>query len=139
VITASAYSVAAADGVLHDALWALTLAGAFGWLLNLVPMTVLERRDGPAFRTDGRLILDALRASRMTTSHRGARLSPTSTTTSTVTSAPGHLPLRGRAGTPLGVEPITRTTRPDPADDGLARRARRLSANRGRSVPPPGR
>jgi hypothetical protein len=56
-------SVASSAGVLHDALWAATLGGVFG-VLNLVPLSLRERRDGPTVRTDGRLALDALRVAR---------------------------------------------------------------------------
>jgi hypothetical protein len=33
-------------------------------MLNLVPLRLQERRDGPSVRTDGRLALDALRVAR---------------------------------------------------------------------------
>ncbi len=46
-------------GLLHDALWCMTGTGVFG-VLNLVPMT-LEERDGRRLRTDGGLMLDAIR------------------------------------------------------------------------------
>lgn len=48
-----------------------------------------------------------------------------------------HLPLRGREGVALGVEPIARPTEPDVVNDELARRARRLARNDWRSTPPP--
>jgi hypothetical protein len=50
-------------GVLHDILWTATLAGAFA-VLNLIPIRLQERRNGPVVRTDGRLALDALRVAR---------------------------------------------------------------------------
>ena len=50
-------------GVVDDLLWAATGAGVFG-VLNLVPITFQERRNGPAMRSDGRLALDALRVAR---------------------------------------------------------------------------
>ena len=61
--TAWALSAASPSGALHGLLWAATLAGAFG-VLNLVPLTIQDRRDGPSTRTDGRLALDALRVAR---------------------------------------------------------------------------
>jgi hypothetical protein len=141
VLCAWPLSLVPDDGVLHDALWTLTAGGVFAWGLNLVRMTLREGRDGPMLRTDGRIVLDCLRAPRTTTPGPAAvpRARATSTATPSVVSTAGHLPLRRRGGAPLGVEPITRTSFPDMADDGLARRARRLSANRGRSVPPPNR
>jgi hypothetical protein len=63
VLTAWALSAASPSGLLHDLLWAATLGGVFG-VLNLVPLSFHERRDGPAVRTDGRLALDALRVAR---------------------------------------------------------------------------
>ena len=62
VFTAWLFSGAPA-GTLRDVLWALTLAGVFG-VLNLIPFSFQERRDGPSLRTDGRLALDALRVVR---------------------------------------------------------------------------
>jgi len=59
-VTAGLLQSAPPTGVAHNLLWAATLAGAFG-VLNLVPLTVQERRGGPSLRTDGRLALDALR------------------------------------------------------------------------------
>jgi Zn-dependent protease len=63
VLTAWALSAASPSGMLHSVLWAATFAGAFG-VLNLVPLTLQEGRDGPPLRTDGRLALDALRVAR---------------------------------------------------------------------------
>jgi hypothetical protein len=63
VLTAWALSAAPPSGVFHNLLWAATLGGVFG-VLNIVPLTVHERRGGPAFRTDGGLALDALRVAR---------------------------------------------------------------------------
>jgi Zn-dependent protease len=62
-LTAWALSTAAPASVLHDLLWAATLAGVFG-VLNLVPITFQDNRNGPSVRTDGRLALDALRVAR---------------------------------------------------------------------------
>lgn len=50
-------------GMLGAVLWVATFEGLFGSLVNLVPMTLLER-NGRAFRTDGRHALDAWRALR---------------------------------------------------------------------------
>jgi hypothetical protein len=63
VLTARGLSACAPAGVVHDLLWAATLGGVFG-VLNLVPLSFQERRDGPAFRSDGRVALDALRVGR---------------------------------------------------------------------------
>ncbi len=63
VLTAWALSAAPESGVFHDLLWAATLGGVFG-VLNIVPLTLQERRGGPSFRTDGGLALDALRVAR---------------------------------------------------------------------------
>jgi hypothetical protein len=63
MLTAWALSACSPSGVLHDLLWAATLGGAFA-VLNLVPITFQEQRDGPPVRTDGRLALDALRVAR---------------------------------------------------------------------------
>jgi hypothetical protein len=56
------YSAAPDSGVLHLLLWAATLQGLFGALLSLIPMSLQERRGGPAIRNDGRLVLDILRS-----------------------------------------------------------------------------
>jgi hypothetical protein len=48
-----------------------------------------------------------------------------------------HDPLTGRAGAPLGVEPMPRSTQPEPEDSGLSRRAIVLRRNEWSSVPPP--
>jgi hypothetical protein len=63
IVSAWGLSAGSPSGVLHDLLWATTLAGVFG-VLNLVPLTFQERREGPPVRTDGRLALDALRVAR---------------------------------------------------------------------------
>lgn len=63
VLSAWGLSACPPSGALHDVLWAATFAGIFG-VLNLVPLTFQERRDGPSVRTDGRLALDALRVAR---------------------------------------------------------------------------
>ena len=62
VLTASLF-VGASAGVLRDFLWAATFVGALG-VLNLIPFTLKERRNGPSMRSDGRLALDALRVVR---------------------------------------------------------------------------
>lgn len=62
VATALALS-AVPSGVLHDVLWVATGTGAV-CVLNLVPLTIEQRRGGPVWRTDGRLALDALRVMR---------------------------------------------------------------------------
>jgi hypothetical protein len=49
--------------VVHDLLHAATAVGVLA-VLNLVPLTLRERRGGPAFQTNGRLALDALRVVR---------------------------------------------------------------------------
>ena len=49
-----------AAGALHDLLWTSTLGSVFA-VLNLIPFTYQERRDGPRLQTDGRLALDAAR------------------------------------------------------------------------------
>jgi hypothetical protein len=50
-------------GIAHGLAWAAVLASAFG-VLNLIPMTLQERRGGPNVQTDGRLALDAARVLR---------------------------------------------------------------------------
>jgi len=62
-ITAWALSAAPPGGIVHGLLWAATGVGVFG-VLNLGPLTLHERRDGPVVQTDGRLALDALRIAR---------------------------------------------------------------------------
>jgi membrane-associated protease RseP (regulator of RpoE activity) len=61
--SAWALSAVAAGDVAHALLWAATLGGFFG-VLNLVPLTFTEGREGPPVRTDGRLALDAMRVVR---------------------------------------------------------------------------
>jgi hypothetical protein len=63
LVTALAFSAAAPHGIVHNALWSLTFCGLYG-VANLVPLTLRERRGGPATRTDGRLALDAARVLR---------------------------------------------------------------------------
>ena len=63
VLTAWALSAASPSGALHNLLWAATAGGVFG-VLNLVPLSYQEGREGPSVRTDGRLALDALRVAR---------------------------------------------------------------------------
>lgn len=125
-------------GLVRDLLWAITLGGAGACFLNLLPFVYQERRHGPEFRTDGRIVLDALGVAR-SQGPRAARVrrSRGRAAPSREMPQPGHEPLRGRGGAVLGVEPLPRSSMPDPADDGLERRARRLRANKHRSVPPP--
>ena len=54
------FRLSPAAGALHDLLWACTLGSVFA-VLNLIPFTYQERRDGPPLQTDGRLALDAAR------------------------------------------------------------------------------
>jgi hypothetical protein len=54
------YSSAAAGGVAHGLLWAAVLEGVLG-ALNLIPFTLKERRNGPSWRSDGGLALDAIK------------------------------------------------------------------------------
>jgi len=63
VLAAILLSAAPATGVVHDLLWAAVLVGTFG-VLNLVPFEFQERRDRSPLRTDGRLVLDALKVAR---------------------------------------------------------------------------
>jgi hypothetical protein len=53
-------------GAPHHIVWAMTLGGVFGFALNLVPMTLEDRRGGRPLRSDGRLALDAWRVLRIT-------------------------------------------------------------------------
>jgi hypothetical protein len=119
-------------GLLHDVCWVLIGEGILATLVNLIPMRVVEGPTQLGWRTDGAMALDALRAQ--------PRRAPAPPATPLPHRTPGAQPLRGRGGVALGVEPLPRSTaQPDPADDGLARRARRLKANEWRSVPPPDR
>jgi hypothetical protein len=63
VLTAWALSAAPPTGVVHDLLWTATLAGVFG-VLNIIPLSIQERRGGPSLQTDGRVVLDAVRLAR---------------------------------------------------------------------------
>jgi hypothetical protein len=81
-------------GVVYDFLWAMTLGGVCACVANLIPLKLEERRGEGLMRTDGMLVVEALRVMRIT-----------------------H----------------------GPALDEAAERARRLSANRHTSRPPPGR
>jgi hypothetical protein len=142
VICAFAWS-ATSDGIVGDLLWAATLECAFGSLVNLVPMSVHEH-GGRVLRTDGRAVLDAMRIARATVpsstaAPRAVTRRPARAPLKPAAPSPvAHEPLRGRNGAPLGVEPLPRMGQPNPADDGLTRRAQRLAANKSRSVPPPG-
>jgi hypothetical protein len=62
-LTAWALSAVPGPGVVFNMLWAATAAGA-ACVLNLVPLTLQERRGGAWLRTDGRVALDALRVAR---------------------------------------------------------------------------
>jgi hypothetical protein len=57
-------------GALGDVLWVATAHGVYGCLLNLVPMTLLERDGRTAIRSDGRQALNAWRALRGSARHR---------------------------------------------------------------------
>jgi hypothetical protein len=63
VLSAWALSAAAPSGVLHGLLWAATAAGVVG-VLNLVPLSLRDRRDDPPIASDGRIALDAARVLR---------------------------------------------------------------------------
>jgi hypothetical protein len=60
------YSALPHAGILHDFVWALVLGSALGVIINLIPFEVQERRDQPPRRTDGKLLLSALRVVRQT-------------------------------------------------------------------------
>jgi hypothetical protein len=51
------------QGVAHDLVWAAILGNLFA-VLNLIPLELQERADGPRLHTDGRLALDAARTLR---------------------------------------------------------------------------
>jgi hypothetical protein len=53
----------AGHGFLHNCLWAITVT-CFVAALGAVPLEIGERRGGARLRTDGRIVLDALRAQR---------------------------------------------------------------------------
>ena len=63
VLTAWALSAAAPSGVLHGLLWAATSAGVVGGL-NLVPLSLRDRRDAQPIASDGRIALEAARVLR---------------------------------------------------------------------------
>jgi hypothetical protein len=134
----------APHGLLRDLLWAATGDSAFA-VLNLVPLTLSERRGGSALRTDGRIALDALRVERFARGRPDTRsrraVNPAVATQPASRSKPpaGHHPLRGQRGAPLGVAPLPRAGDRERADDEMVRRARGLAANESRSIPPPGR
>jgi hypothetical protein len=143
VVCACAWS-ATSGGIVRDLLWAATLEGAGASLVNLIPMA-LHEHGGRVVRTDGRVVLDAAHSARGAV--RSSAAAPRAVTRRRPAPAPpkpegpppvAHEPLRGRNGAPLGVEPLRREGAPNPADDDLALRAQRLSANEPRSVPPPG-
>ena len=64
-VTASLFSTAAGAGVVHGLLWAATLTGVGAVVLNLVPFELRDRDGLTTFRSDGRVLLDALRALRL--------------------------------------------------------------------------
>lgn len=64
VATAWAWS-ATTSGIGHHLLWAATAVGATA-VLNLIPLAYQERRGGATFRTDGLVVLDAVRVIRAT-------------------------------------------------------------------------
>ncbi|MBA3745933.1 MAG: hypothetical protein H0W96_00315 [Solirubrobacterales bacterium] len=50
-----------AAGPLHDLIWTTVLGGVFAIVLNLIPFSYEEGRDGRQNNTDGRIALDAAR------------------------------------------------------------------------------
>jgi hypothetical protein len=64
VATGWALASSSPSGVLHGLLWAATFGGLGAVVVNLIPFTFQEGRDGPGLPTDGRLALDALRVGR---------------------------------------------------------------------------
>ena len=60
LVSAWVYSAAPHTGLAHDVLWATVSVSLCG-VLTVIPFTYEERRDGPRFRTDGHLALDALK------------------------------------------------------------------------------
>jgi hypothetical protein len=61
-LCAPVYAATANGGLVHDVLWMVTAGGAGTCVLNLVPLRVHENSTGRVVATDGRLALDALRA-----------------------------------------------------------------------------
>jgi hypothetical protein len=88
-MAACGLALSARHGVLHDSLWAATVAG-FIATLSAVPLESGERRSRPPIRTDGRVVLDAARAARSLNS-------ATVVATAPATTAGGGQPLRGSA------------------------------------------
>ena len=62
-LAACALSLTPGTGPAHDFLWASAATGLLG-VLTVVPLVFQERPGGPRLRTDGRLVLDAVRAVR---------------------------------------------------------------------------
>jgi hypothetical protein len=60
LVTGLALASAPPTGVVHELLRTATFLGIIG-VLNLIPITYRERRNGRKVRNDGRLALDALR------------------------------------------------------------------------------
>lgn len=63
VVTALICNASSPGTALHDVFWAATVVGAWGVVINLIPMELAQRR-GERWRTDGRLALDAFRTLR---------------------------------------------------------------------------
>jgi hypothetical protein len=60
---AIALSSVSTSGSWHDLLWAAAVTNLAA-CVSIVPLELRERRGGPRLRTDGRLVLDAVRARR---------------------------------------------------------------------------
>lgn len=60
VVAILAFDAAPATGIIHGLAWGAVGASIVG-VLNLIPITFEERRNGPKVQTDGRLALDAVR------------------------------------------------------------------------------
>jgi peptidase M50-like protein len=73
LVAATLYTSAPEHGVLHGLLWAVWFESFYA-VLNVIPFSLRERRRGPAFRSDGRIALDALRcASRLKRAQSAAK------------------------------------------------------------------
>jgi Zn-dependent protease len=60
IVAGALYAAAPPSGVVHDFLWGAVLGGVAG-VLNIVPLKLQEKRNGPVLRSDGWLAVDALR------------------------------------------------------------------------------
>jgi hypothetical protein len=58
------YDAVPRTGVVHGILWAVVLGSVFAVVLNLIPMEVRERRGQIPKRTDGKILVSALRVIR---------------------------------------------------------------------------